>query len=401
MTVNHWIPPMSLEILFVVTLLCLLHAYLLFPLTLPMFAEFFQRRSRLARTEELGTEEYLPTVSLLISAFNEESVIEQKILNCLELDYPPDKLQVLIGNDGSKDRTAEIVRRYAGRVTLIDAEKNAGKAAMLNRLVPHATGEVLVFCDANTLFFPNVIRKIVLPFREKRMGCVCGHLILVDQSGSALGEGEATYWDLESEIKKFEGLIGVVIGGNGAIYAIRKDLYTPLPTKRSVMDDFFISVKVLQQGFQSTFLSSAIGTEQTSKAGIGEFKRKIRIGRANFNYLFSYLPLLNPLRPLVAYFFFSHKLLRWFSPHLSLLLLVLSVLLLHAGPFFEAMFVLEILVLLLALAGLILSRKGKKFAIASAPYYFITMNLALFRGFLQSFLPEKSGGWVRIERGDE
>jgi cellulose synthase/poly-beta-1,6-N-acetylglucosamine synthase-like glycosyltransferase len=390
---------MYLECILFASLLLLLHTYLFFPLTLPIFSGFFSLRLR--RNQQKQMTEHTPTVSLLISAYNEEAVIEQKILNCLNLDYPEDKLQILIGNDGSKDNTAQIIKKYAPRITLIDAEKNQGKAAMLNQLVKHASGDILVFCDANTLFFPNVVRKISQPFHQKSLGCVCGHLILHDKSGSALGEGEATYWDLESEIKKFEGQLGVVIGGNGALYAIRKFLFTPLPTRRSVMDDFFITVKVLEKGYESTFISSAIGTEQTSKAGIGEYNRKIRIGRANFNYLFSYLPLLNPLHPLVAYFFLSHKLLRWFSPHFAIALFVSSILLLGEGPLYQSIFALEIGIVLMALVGLRTGKQGRKSTLSSAPYYFITMNYALLRGFFQSFLPEKGGGWVRIERGGE
>jgi len=390
---------MILALIFFSCLFLFLHTYLLFPLTLPMFAEFFERRRR--HTNLVTHEDYLPTVSLLISAYNEEGVIERKIQNCLDLDYPPELLQILIGNDGSQDRTAEIIKKYAERVTLIDAERNQGKASMLNVLAKHASGEVLLFCDANTIFFPNVVRKIVQPFQEARMGCVCGHLILNDQSGSALGEGESAYWDLESEIKKFEGLAGVVIGGNGAIYAIRKSLFTPLPIRRSVMDDFFVTVKVLQKGYQSTFISSAIGTEQTSKAGSGEFKRKIRIGRANFNYLFSYLPLLNPLRPLVAYFFLSHKLLRWVSPHLAILLFVSNLFLLPHHPFFQATFTCFILLFVVGGFGALMRGKGKVFSVLHSTYYFLTMNYALLCGSLQAILPERGGGWVRIERGGD
>lgn len=388
------------EILFFFLVLLIVHTYLLFPLTLPMFGEFFRLRGSRALPKQQSSES-MPLVSLLISAYNEESVIEAKILNSLELDYPQEKLQILIGNDGSKDRTAEIVQRYAPRVTLINAKQNQGKAAMLNELQQHADGEILVFCDANTMFFPNVVRKIVQPFQQPRIGCVCGHLILTDSSGSSLGEGETSYWDFESEIKKFEGLAGVVIGGNGALYAIRKSLYTPLPTKRSVMDDFFITVKVLQKGYQSTFISSAIGTEQTSKAGSGEFQRKIRIGRANFNYLHSYLPLLNPLHPLVAYFFLSHKLLRWISPHIALVVLGLNIFLFPQGLLYQILLGLQILATLSAILGGLLTRWVKKKTIFSLPYYFFTMQYALLKGFVQSFLPERGGGWDRIARGDE
>jgi cellulose synthase/poly-beta-1,6-N-acetylglucosamine synthase-like glycosyltransferase len=225
----------------------------------------------------------------------------------------------------------------------------------------------------------------VEPFQDKKIGCTCGHLILSDSSDSALGQGESSYWDLESEIKKFEGILDLLIGGNGALYAIRKDLFTPLPTKKSVMDDFFITMKILQKGFFCTFISSAIGTEQTSKEGIGEYRRKVRIGRANYNYLFSYLPLLNPMRPLLAYLFFSHKLLRWFTPHLGILLFVFNAILLATGkPIFIVSFILLIFIVFISVTKL-----------SRSAYYFFSMNAAMLKGFFLSFRRERTAGWAR------
>lgn len=378
---------MPFEIAFWILLFLLVHCYVLFPVTLPFLSELFARRNR--RSDSSVT---LPKVSVLVSAYNEEAVIEKKILNFLELDYPRESLEILIGDDGSSDRTAEIVERYADKgIRLVRAVKNAGKAAMLNRLQSEATGEILVFCDANTMLFPNVIRKLVSPFADQKIGCVCGHLILTDKSGSLLGSGELSYWDFESEIKKFEGILDRLIGGNGALYAIRNSLYTKLPVKKSVMDDFFIAVKVLQKGFFCTFDPSAIGTEQTSKEGTGEYRRKIRIGRANYNYLFSYLPLLNPFRPLLAYLFVSHKLLRWLTPHIMLALFVLNfVLLWKMQPVYFVSFGLMILFLIAAL-----------FKISGSAYYFLLMNFAMFKGSLLSFRKEHGGGWKREARGDE
>ncbi|MCQ2105026.1 MAG: glycosyltransferase family 2 protein [Fibrobacter sp.] len=374
------------QIVFWVSLLLVLHCYLLFTVTLPFVSELFKRRREVNKDFE-----ELPTVSILISAYNEEAVIERKIHNILEIDYPKDKLEVLIGDDGSADRTAEIVARYADQgITLVKAPKNAGKAAMLNRLNGIAKNEILLLCDANTMFFPNVVRKLVQPFVDEKMGCVCGHLILSDKSGSVLGRGESSYWDLESEIKKFEGALDRLVGGNGALYAIRRKLYTELPVKKSVMDDFFIATKVLQKGYHCTFVDSAIGTEQTSKESSGEFRRKVRIGRANFNFLFSYLPLLNPLRPLTAYLFFSHKILRWFSPHILILLYVASALLLTSGLVYQVFFGLMTLGLLVALTRVVPSA-----------YYFLLMNYAMLKGFFLAFTPEKSGGWAREARGDD
>ena len=374
------------QVCFWVLLFLVVHCYLLFPMTLPFVSEIFRRRKNLER----GDAE-LPTVSILISAFNEEAVIERKIQNILELDYPKDKLEVLIGDDGSADKTAEIIARYADQgITLVKAPKNAGKAAMLNRLNKIAKNDILLFCDANTMFFPNVVRKLVVPFQDEKIGCACGHLILSDKSGSALGRGESSYWDLESEIKKFEGVLDMLIGGNGALYAIRRKLYTELPVKKSVMDDFFVTTKVLEQGYYCTFVTSAIGTEQTSKESSGEFRRKVRIGRANFNFLFSYLPLLNPLHPLLAYLFFSHKILRWFSPHLMILLFVSNALLITSGLVYQISFGLMVVILLVSLTKLVPSG-----------YYFMLMNFAMLKGFFMAFKREKSGGWAREARSDE
>ncbi|MCF0216636.1 MAG: glycosyltransferase family 2 protein [Fibrobacteraceae bacterium] len=374
------------QLVFWILLFLFIHCYLLFPVSLPFVSELFKRRNKV----EKGDAE-LPTVSILISAYNEEGVIEKKIHNLLEIDYPKDKLEILIGDDGSVDRTAEIVAGYGDKgITLVKAPKNAGKAAMLNRLHKVAKNEILLLCDANTMFFPNVVRKLVNPFQDKKIGCTCGHLILSDKSGSVLGRGESSYWDLESEIKKFEGVLDRLVGGNGALYAIRKSLYTELPVRKSVMDDFFITTKILQKGYYCTFVTSAIGTEQTSKESIGEYRRKVRIGRANFNYLLSYLPLLNPLRPVLAYLFFSHKILRWFSPHIMILLFIANALLLTSGVVYQVSFACYCLVLLLCVTKVVPSA-----------YYFLTMNAALMKGFILSFAPEKGGGWAREARSDE
>lgn len=375
-----------MEIAFWILLLLLVHCYVLFPVTLPFLSELFARRNR--RTFKMT----LPKVSVLVSAYNEEAVIEKKILNFLELDYPKDLLEILIGDDGSSDRTAEIVERYADKgIHLVRAVKNAGKAAMLNRLQSEASGEILVFCDANTMLFPNVIRKLVSPFADPKIGCVCGRLILSDKSGSPLGAGERSYWDFESEIKKFEGILDRLVGGNGALYAIRNVLFTKLPVEKSVMDDFFITEKVLQKGFFCTFDPSAIGTEQTSKEGYGEYRRKVRIGRANFNYLLSYLPLLNPFRPLLAYLFFSHKLLRWLTPYIMLSVFILNIVFLwKMQPVYFVSFGMMLLFLIVAL-----------FKISNSAYYFLLMNFAMLKGSLLSFKKEHGGGWEREVRGNE
>jgi len=177
------------------------------------------------------------------------------------------------------------------------------------------------------------------------------------------------------------------MGSNGALYAIRSELYSTLPIHKTVMDDFYITAKILMKNRYCLFCKNAQASENTSTSKYGEFRRKVRIGRANFNFLFTYLPLLNPLHPIRAYMFLSHKLLRWFSPFLLIAVFLSGIFLMRDGYiFYKAFFALELLFIVAALLGL------------RACNYFLSMNFALFLGFCKSFFREKSGAWERIER---
>jgi cellulose synthase/poly-beta-1,6-N-acetylglucosamine synthase-like glycosyltransferase len=265
--------------------------------------------------------------------------------------------------------------------------------------VPRAHGDILVFCDANTMLLRNALQKLLAHFEDPSVGCVCGRLILHDAGHSALGIGESIYWNLESEIKKLEGKLGIVIGANGGIYAIRRELFERIPVDKTVMDDFFVTTRVLKAGKAAIYEPQAIGSEETSLETYGEFHRKVRISQANFNLLSKYAPLLNPFRGLVAYGFFSHKFLRWIAPVLMMVLLVSNAILLAKGaPFFYATFAAQ--VLLYSVAGLGYARNGKtrKSKLLLIPFYFVSMNLALLIGMFRAMFKSEGGMWRRIER---
>ncbi len=380
-----------------ICLFLLLHTYFLYPLLLKLFVDLFGKEPEITPIPD----EELPTVSLLFSAYNEEHVLKEKLENTLKLNYPKDKIEVLIGCDGSIDQTPIILKEYEAHFKIFIFKKNRGKAAVLNELQQKSTGDICVFCDANTVFLPNALLMLVKPFRQKKTGCVSGRLLLNDSGRNTLGEGESLYWQIESRIKELEGKLNILMGVNGAIYALRRELYSPIPQQKKVTDDFFVSVHTLMQGFHCLYLKQAIGIETTSKSSFGEFHRKVRIGQANFNFLSSYLRLLNPAKPLIAFAFFSHKLLRWFSPHLLILLFVLSVTSLIFNLNFLALTLLQILFYLLAFLGYIWNKNGRKHKVTTLAYYFVTMNWALLLGFFYS-LNEKpgSGGWERIERDE-
>ncbi len=381
-----------MEYAFWIAAVLLLHTYVLYPLSLPVLQGFFGR----SRRNDSPTRH---KVSLILAAYNEEKVIEEKIRNCFELEFPRENLEVLIGSDGSTDRTEEITSRYAPDIKLFPFSSRSGKSAILNELVPRAHGDIVLFCDANTMLLPNALQKLLAPFDDPKVGCVCGRLILHDSGTSALGIGESIYWNLESEIKKLEGRLGIVIGANGGIYAIRKELFAPIPTDRKVMDDFFTTTRVLIAGKDAVYEPQAIGSEETSLDAYGEFHRKVRISRANFNLLPRYIPLLNPLRPLVAYGFFSHKFLRWIAPLVLLFLLVANAVLIPVSAWYIGLLGLQAFFYACATLGYLGNGRTRKHKFLLIPFYFVSMNSALLVGLFQSLTSKDTGGtWNRVER---
>ncbi len=380
-----------MEIIFWLSVGLLFHTYFFYPLSLPILRIFFSNRRR---TGDPGKYK----VSIIIAAYNEEKIIEEKIKNCFDIDFPRDKLEILVGSDASTDATHAIVNKYKDEVRLVICTPRGGKAAVLNHLVPKATGDILVFCDANTMLLKNALQKLLMHFEDDSVGCVCGRLILHDAGTSALGIGESIYWNLESEIKKMEGQLGVVIGANGGIYAIRKELFKQIPVTKTTMDDFFVTTQVLETGNAAIYEPQAIGSEETSAQTFGEFHRKVRISQANFNQIKNYLPLLNPRFGLVAYSFFSHKLLRWTAPLFMLACFFSNAILLGAGSIYLLAFAMQGLLYGLAGIGAMQNGKGKKSKIFLIPFYFVSMNVALLMGMLKAWTGTSGGMWNRIER---
>ncbi|MCL2260876.1 MAG: glycosyltransferase family 2 protein [Fibromonadales bacterium] len=356
-------------IIFWICIGLLTHVYILYPWTL-----------RLKKNKSVKCEKTNKLVSIIIAAHNEENIIEEKIRNTLALNYP--NIEILIGDDGSTDKTAEIVAQFPS-VRLITREVNEGKAAVLNSLCKEAKGEILLFSDANSMLESSAIENITEMFADEKVGCVCGLLLLREASGTNL---EHVYWKGESKLKKLESNFGAVMGSNGALYAIRAELYSELPTHKTVMDDFYITAKILMKNYHCVFCENASAIENSSTSAYGEFKRRIRIGRANYNFFFTFLPLLNPLHPSKAYIFLSHKLLRWLSPFLLLAVFVSSFILTKEHIFYKTFFAIELLFLVAALL---------RVRVCS---YFLNMNFALFLGFCKSFFKEKNGAWERVDR---
>ncbi|NMB81887.1 MAG: glycosyltransferase family 2 protein, partial [Ignavibacteria bacterium] len=263
-----------LEILFYLICLLILNSFFIYPVIL-----FIKNRKYSKREIDLN---YTPTVSILIAAHNEEKVIEERIKNLAELNYDLSKIEVFIGSDASTDRTNEILTKQKEKYRWLNiylSEERRGKAGILNQLYKQARNEILVFTDANTLFHKDALKNMIEDFSDEQIGGVCGRLVLVDNEKSkSEGVEEVEYWKYETMVKKLEGQIGILLAANGGIFAIKKELFQPIPTINAVTDDLFISLSIISGGYKFTYRNDAIAYEETGKDVSAEYRRQVRFG---------------------------------------------------------------------------------------------------------------------------
>jgi cellulose synthase/poly-beta-1,6-N-acetylglucosamine synthase-like glycosyltransferase len=337
-----------------------------------------------------------PSVSVVLAAHDEETCIRQKIENCLALDYPADRLEVVVGCDGCTDLTAAAARSSGDpRVRVVELPRS-GKASVLSRLVPIATGEVIVLTDANTMFDRGALQALARHFDDASVGAVVGRLRLYNRVRREYEE--SLYWRYETILKYYEGKLGAVLGANGGIYAIRRVLFQPLKPA-TIVDDFVIPVRIATRGWRVPYEPEAVAHEETTEDYGREFGRRARIGAGNWQSL-SFLPeLIDPRTGFLAFAFVSHKLLRWVAPFLLAAALALSFpLALRGGVVYRALLLAQLAFYALALLGG-LGAAGRLRRVASLARYFVAMNAALAVGFWRFVRGTQSAAWNRTARG--
>jgi cellulose synthase/poly-beta-1,6-N-acetylglucosamine synthase-like glycosyltransferase len=375
--------------LFWITLFLIVYSYLFYPLLLKLLVKPQEIKM------EMPTD--LPSVDVIIAAYNEESCIKERIENALAQDYPG-KVQVLVASDGSEDNTGKIIESFSDpRVIAFNFEVNRGKISVLNDLIAKSKAKILVFTDANTDFNTDAISVLVSSF-SNNIGAVSGELILETDDGNQNLDG--FYWKYEQFLKKAESQLGSLLGANGAIYALYRDLYIPLSTD-TIVDDFCIVMNVKKQGYDVVYNDKAIAKEEVAPSMQDEFGRRVRIGIGNYKAFFANLWALSPMLGIMSWCYWSHKVLRWFAPHLMLILLIANASLL-GNDFFNLILALQVAFYGTGLIGLkrINQQKhvNKPVAIIS---FFVSMNIALAQGFLRFCKGHKSGGWKRTARQGE
>lgn len=329
-----------------------------------------------------------PTVSIIIAARNEESNLPAKLENLRQLDYPQNQLQIVIASDGSTDRTAAILCEQVPPVVPVILNESNGKASALNQAVKHATGEILVFLDVRQFVEPNAVSELVSCFADPDLGAVSGELLLEDASGATSSEALGIYWKIEKIVRKLESASGSVVGVTGAIYAIRRNLYTEIPAG-TLLDDVFVPMNVAKLGKRVAFQPSAIARDRLFSAKGKEFSRKVRTLTGNYQLLQLAPWLLSGANPLL-FRFISHKLLRLAVPLFLVVMLVTSAL--ARGPVYRAIFFLQIAFYLLAVIGM-LNPAFKRFKPAAISSTFVMLNAAAALAFY-NFITGKNKIWT-------
>jgi len=356
----------------------------------------------LRRGERRTRSSHAPSVSIVMAAYNEEDSIAGTLERCLAVHYPQDRLEVIVGSDGSTDDTVPVAEQYRDRgVRTFAFTERRGKLSVVEDCVDRARGEIIILTDANTRIEPDSVGNLVRHFADSKVGAVCGELVLKEH-----GTGdEGIYWRYEVALKTLENRLNAVLGANGALYAVRRELFPHLPG-HLITDDFVIPMKVRARGYRVLYDPEAIAVEDPPPSRAAEFRRRLRIGAGNWQALRHCAHLLAPWRGWIALAFWSHKVLRWVTPYLLVVAFGANLLLL-GRPLWRFIFAGQMAFYLLAASGWLLP----KIRIPAGPLktvtYFVVVNTALGAGLIRGLLGLQRAAWQRtarrpaVTRGDE
>jgi len=354
--------------LFTMCAVVLMYIYIGYPLLCLLLSKIKSRKFK--------TGDITPSVTIIISAYNEEDCIAETINNKLSLDYPSDKLEIIVVSDASSDKTDELVTGIAeqdSRVVFLRQQKRRGKTAALNTAAEVAAGEVLVFSDANSIYNQSTLLSLVKPFADNSVGYVTGKMVYNVSEGSASGDGCSSYMKYENRLREFESNFGSVVGVDGGIDAVRKQLYITMP--EDMQPDFGLPLSVVENSRRVVFTPFALVSESTLSNSSEEFSMRVRVILRALWAIKSFKYLLNPFKyGLFSWQLFSHKILRYLAPLFLLGCLISSIFMLNDGTWWAIWFPAQVAFYLLALAG---SRMEKAVSpLITFPLYFTLVNLA-------------------------
>ena len=392
---------LTLKILFWTTLFIVFYTYVGYGILLYIIIRLKRLFKGNPVKSPLPSDDELPTMTLMICAYNEEDVVAEKMVNTRALDYPKDKLRIMWVTDGSNDRTNELLAAYP-EVDVVFSPERRGKTAALKHGLRELQTRYVAFTDANTMINPEALREIARLFMDPTVGCVSGEKrVAARKEGEMAAEGEGLYWKYESTLKRWDSELYSAMGAAGELYAIDPALARDVPDE-ALLDDFMMSMYIVDEGRRIAYTPDAYAREYGSANIYEESKRKRRIAAGGLQSIWWLRRMLNPFRqPLVAFQFISHRVLRWSITPVAMILLLLAniaLVLSGAGLFYQVILVLQVLFYLMALCGWLQSRVGRKNKLLYTAYYFMFMNFNVFRGMAYLKSHSKSGTWEKAKR---
>jgi cellulose synthase/poly-beta-1,6-N-acetylglucosamine synthase-like glycosyltransferase len=371
---------------FLLSILVLVYVYFGYPLVCLVISLVSARHVKKGRCE--------PRVTIVISAYNESKHIGATIENKLCLDYPQDKLEIIAVSDGSDDSTDDIVRSFAKEnVRLIRQEPRQGKTSALNLAMQEASGDIVVFSDANSIYANDALRRLVENFADPQVGYVTGKMVYMDSQGSVSGEGCSAYMRYENLLRDLETRMGSVVGVDGGIDAIRRELYSPMTPDQ--LPDFVLPLKVIEQGYRVVYEPEAILKEEALKTASDEYRMRVRVSLRALWAMWDMKGLFNPLKyGMFSFQLISHKLLRYLAVIFMAMAFVLNVFLFTRTLVYKALLAMQALFYSAAIAGWALGSRRPVPRILYVPYYFCLVNLAAGHALLKFLRGEKQVVWT-------
>ena len=393
---------MILKVIFWICLAIVVYTYVGYGVLLYMLLGVKRLLGKPQKEPVLPDDDQLPNVTLMICAYNEEDIIGEKMENIRQIDYPANKFCIMWVTDGSNDHSNELLKEYP-EVTLIYSPERRGKAAAMQHGLRENKAEYVVFTDANTMLNANAIREIIRQFMKPNVSCVSGEKRVVARvNGQVAAEGEGLYWKYESTLKRWDSELYSAMGAAGELFAVRMSHYRAAPSN-ALLDDFMMSMLIVRDGHRIAYTSEAYAMEYGSADMHEESKRKRRIAAGGLQSIWWLRSLMNPFKyPMVSFLFVSHRVLRWSITPFALVALIplnIALVLINAGMVYTVIGILQALFYAATLTGWLQARTGHKSKLFYVPYYFMFMNVNVFRGINYLSTHHQSGAWEKAKRG--
>jgi cellulose synthase/poly-beta-1,6-N-acetylglucosamine synthase-like glycosyltransferase len=344
--------------------------------------------------------ENLPSVTLIVAAYNEENIIDKKIRNTLALTYPADRIEYIFITDGSTDSTPSAVAKYQ-HIKLMHSPERSGKINAVHRAMKEVTTEVAIFTDANTFLNKEALIKITRHYEDERVGAVSGEKRVEITNVSDATAGEGFYWKYESALKKLDSQLYSVVGAAGELFSIRTKLYEPVPAD-TILDDFMISLLIAAKHYRIVYEPDAFALETSSENTFEELKRKVRIAAGGIQSILRLHALLNPFKfPVLSFQYISHRVLRWtVTPFCMIIAFLLNIAILFSSSnyLYRYLFLGQLLIYGAALIGWLFERKEIKIKAVFIPFYFCMMNYAVLAGMVRFASNKQNAAWDKARR---